>query len=126
MKLNHINLAVTDLQGATQFLTTYFGLRNEWQEAEAGEGSGGGSGEKEPKMTVLFDDDDFVLTLFKTGQAKYPGIFHIGFFQENEEAVNEIYHRLKSDGFDVEPPVQSHGWTFTVLAPGGILIEVAA
>ena len=47
------------------------------------------------------------LTLMKarrsTGIA-YPGNFHIGFFVEGGEIVDEINRRLKEDGFDVAPP----------------------
>lgn len=71
MKLNHINLAVTDVQEAMNFLVKYFGMRN----------MGANKG-----MGFLTDEDDgwgFVLTLMKAGeetQGKYPGTFHIGFF----------------------------------------------
>jgi hypothetical protein len=50
----------------------------------------------------------------------------IGFIQESEERVNEMYRRLKDDGFAVEPPKRSHAWTFYIAAPGGFTIEVAA
>ncbi|GHO57989.1 VOC family protein [Ktedonobacter robiniae] len=111
MKLNHVNLTVTDVPAATNFLETYFGLRNQ----------GGNKG-----FTVLFDDDNLVLTLMKAGQVSYPGTFHIGFVQESEERVNEIYQRLKDDGFEMKPPERSHAWTFYVQAPGGFLVEVLA
>jgi catechol 2,3-dioxygenase-like lactoylglutathione lyase family enzyme len=79
------------------------------------------------KFTVLMDDNGMVLTLMKAGQAiKYPGSFHIGFIQENEEQVDELYRRLKADGFDVAPPRRSHAWTFYVNAPGGFLVEILA
>jgi lactoylglutathione lyase len=44
--------------------------------------------------------------------------------QESEDHVNELYRRLKDDGFAVEPPSQQHAWTFYVQAPGGFLVEV--
>ena len=111
MKLNHINLTVTDVPGTVQFLEKYFGLQSQ-----------GGDN----KFAVLFDDDGLVLTLIKAGQVKYPNTFHIGFGQESEERVNEINQRLKDDGFDVEPPQRFHAWTFYVQAPGGFTIEVLA
>jgi catechol 2,3-dioxygenase-like lactoylglutathione lyase family enzyme len=109
MKLNHINLSVTDVPGAEKFLEKYFGMQSQ-----------GGDN----KFAVLFDDDGLVLTLIKAGQVKYPGTFHIGFMQESEERVNEINRRLKDDGFDVQPPQRLHGWTFYVDAPGGFTVEV--
>lgn len=112
MKLNHVNLTVTDVQAAAEFLEKYFDLRNH----------GGNKG-----FTVLFDDDGLVLTLMKgKGEIKYPETFHIGFAQESEEKVNEINQRLKADGFDVQPPERSHAWTFYVQAPGGFMVEVLA
>lgn len=112
MKLNHLNLMVTDVAAAVTFLEKYFGLRKQ-----------GG----DEKFTVLFDDDGLVLSLMKAGQAiKYPGSFHIGFVQESEKRVDEINQQLKDDGFDVEPPQRFHAWTFYVQAPGGFTIEVLA
>ena len=110
MKLNHINLSVTDVPAAAGFLEKYFGLRN----------PGGGKS----SFIVLFDDTGLVLTLMKSGQVAYPKTFHIGFGQESDERVNEIYQRLKNDGFDVNPPERSHAWTFYVQAPGGFTVEV--
>jgi lactoylglutathione lyase len=111
MKINHLNLTVTDVDGAAKFLQKYFGLKYE----------GGDS-----KFMVLFDDNGMVLSLMKAGQVKYPGTFHIGFMQESEEQVNAIHQRLIDDGFDVPPPEQHHAWTFYVSAPGGFTVEVLA
>ena len=112
MKLNHINLAVTDVLATSQFLKKYFGMRN-----MAGE-------EDDSKFNVLFDDDHLVLSLIKVGQVKYPATFHIGFIQPSEARVNEINQRLKDDGFDVESPQRLHAWTFYVQTPGGFMVEV--
>lgn len=111
MKLNHINLSVTDVPAASQFLQKYFGLR-------------GIAGEDDSKFTVVFDDDGMVITLMKVGQVKYPSTFHIGFGQPSEAHVDEINRRLKADGFAVEPPQRAHAWTFYVQAPGGFTVEV--
>ncbi len=35
-----------------------------------------------------------------------------------------MYERLKEDGFEVQPPQRSHGWTFYFTAPGDFIIEV--
>jgi catechol 2,3-dioxygenase-like lactoylglutathione lyase family enzyme len=117
MKLNHINLTVTDVLETQRFLETYFGMRN-----------GGGNN----NIAFLRDDDGMVITLtsMKVGRetaVRYPATFHIGFIQESEERVDEINGRLKDDGFDVPPPSRQHGsWTFYFLAPGGFTIEVLA
>jgi lactoylglutathione lyase len=114
MKLNHLNLTVTDVLAARDFLERYFGLRS----------MGGNTG-----MAFLSDDDGFVLTLMKAGRAPevaYPGNFHVGFFVESYEIVNEINNRLKDDGFDVAPPEQHHAYTFYVEAPGGFTVELGS
>ena len=95
MKLNHLNLTVSDVAETKAFLETYFGLRS-------AEGI-----ESDDSFDVLFDDAGLVLTLMKVGEAsgvKYPASFHVGFIQSSEEKVNEINQRLKDDGFDVKAP----------------------
>jgi catechol-2,3-dioxygenase len=117
MILNHLNLTVTDVLASQRFLETYFGLVP----------TGGNK-----NIALLRDDAGMILTLtsMKLGneqEVRYPATFHIGFVQQNEEQVNEINRRLKSDGFDVPPPSKQHGsWTFYFLAPGGFTIEVLA
>lgn len=118
MKLNHINLTVNDTEAASNFLETYFGLRN----------MGGSAG-----MRFLTDHDTewgLVLTLMKAGketEVSYPTTFHIGFFVESEETVNDINRRLKADGFDVPAPERNnHAYGFYVEAPGGFTVELGA
>jgi catechol-2,3-dioxygenase len=115
MKLNHLNLTVTNVPETHEFLKKYFGL-----------GDMGGNN----NIAFLSDESGMVLSLtsMKVGgetEVKYPVNFHIGFIQESEERVNEINRRLKDDGFDVPPPSRQHGsWTFYFQAPGGFTIEV--
>jgi lactoylglutathione lyase len=110
MKLNHLNLTVNDVKAAREFLEKYFGLQTVGTRGNA--------------FAALLDDTGSVLTLMHGAQVSYPKTFHIGFMQESEEKVNEINQRLKDDGFAVEPPQRSHGWTFYVEAPGGYTVEV--
>jgi catechol 2,3-dioxygenase-like lactoylglutathione lyase family enzyme len=116
MKLNHVNLTVTDAAETAAFLEKYFGLRRM-------EGT-----EYKPSFAILNDDDGLVLTLIRGRQGAavaYPDTFHVGFIQPSEERVNEVNRRLKDDGFDVPPPSRQHGsWTFYFQAPGGFTIEV--
>ena len=118
MKMNHLNLTVTDAAETAQFLEKYFGLRSM-------EGL-----EQKKTFTMVRDDNGLVLTLMRasrTTEVKYPETFHIGFIQESEEQVNEINRRLKEDGYEVPPPARLHGsWTFYFTAPGGFTIEVLA
>ena len=115
MKLNHLNLTVTDVPETHAFLEKYFGLK---------------SMGCNKNMGFLSDDDGAVISLtnMKIAQeteVRYPASFHIGFIQESEERVNQINRRLQDDGFDVAPPARMHGsWTFYFRAPGGFTIEV--
>jgi lactoylglutathione lyase len=115
MKLNHLNLTVTDVSEAHSFLEKYFGLK---------------SMGCNKNMGFLSDDDGAVISLTnmkigKETEVRYPANFHIGFIQESEARVNEINQRLREDGFDVASPARLHGsWTFYFPAPGGFTIEV--
>jgi catechol 2,3-dioxygenase-like lactoylglutathione lyase family enzyme len=115
MILNHLNLAVSDVQAARGFLEKYFGLD-----------SGGKKGND--FIAFLRDDNGMVLTLTnidRASEVKYPGAFHIGFIQESPAKVDEINRLLREDGFEVEPPSRMHGsWTFYFRAPGGFVVEV--
>lgn len=111
MKLNHLNLTVTDVPATSEFLEEYFGLRSAVTRGDS--------------FAALADDDNLVLSLMKGKEVSYPGIFHVGFVQESEELVDEINRRLKDDGYDVKPPERFHGsWTFYCEAPGGFTVEV--
>jgi catechol 2,3-dioxygenase-like lactoylglutathione lyase family enzyme len=113
--LNHLNLAVSDVQRAREFLVKYFGLDPEGKPGN-------------DTIAFLRDDNGMVLTLTnidRAAEVHYPGAFHIGFIQESREKVDEINRRLKEDGFEVEPPRKLHGsWTFYFRAPGGFVVEV--
>lgn len=111
MKLNHLNLTVTDVPATKEFMERYFGLRSQLERGES--------------FAMMFDDDTSVLTLMRGKEVSYPDTFHVGFIQESEERVDEINARMKADGLDVEPPTRLHGsWTFYFRAPGGFLVEV--
>lgn len=114
MKLNHLNLSVTDVPGAHAFLEKYFGMK----------GMGGGN----LNMSALRDDLGLVLTLMRIGKATevtYPASFHVGFILDSNQQVDELNQRLKDDGVEVPAPAMHHGsWGFYFQAPGGYTIEV--
>lgn len=115
MRMNHINLAVSDVQASRAFFETYFGLRCV---AENGR----------DKLVVLVDEAQCVITLSNFGGADdvaYPKSFHLGFFQPSRERVDEIFERLEADGFTPKTRREFHGaWTFYLKAPGGFTVEV--
>jgi lactoylglutathione lyase len=116
VKLNHLNLTVSNVPDAHKFLEKYFGLK--------------GYNGMEPRdgMSFMSDDSGMLLALFRAGKgtdAKYPAGFHIGFMQESEEQVDQINQRLRDDGYKVPKPARLHGsWTFYFQAPGGFTVEV--
>ncbi len=116
MKLNHLNLTVSDVMAAHSFLTTYFGL-TPLPASPTNE-----------TMAFLNDDNGMVLSLMNLqGEDKieYPGMFHIGFVQESREDVDAINERLKDGGFAVKAAREFHGsYTFYLKAPGGFTVEV--
>src|SRR5215470_8470273 len=116
MKLNHLNLTVSNVPETHRFLEKYFALKSY-------EGT-----EPREAMSFMRDDNSMVLSLFRAANGadpKYPPGFHIGFIQDSEERVNEINQRLRDDGYDVPAPARLHGsWTFYFKAPGGFTIEV--
>jgi lactoylglutathione lyase len=115
MRLNHLNLTVPEVAQTRAFFETYFGFRCILERARNA-------------LAVLSDESGFILTLNnfeKATEVEYPGAFHIGFMQESPARVDEIYERVKSGGFNVEPPKEFHGaWTFYFRAPGNFLVEV--
>jgi catechol 2,3-dioxygenase-like lactoylglutathione lyase family enzyme len=116
MTLNHLNLAVSDVQEARAFLVEYFGLATEARGND--------------RIAALRSDNGLVLTLSNfdgVSEVKYPGGFHIGFGLESREKVDELNRRLRDDGYEVEPPGKDHGaWVFFFTAPGGFVIEVGS
>src|ERR1051326_6188709 len=115
MKLNHLNLTVTDVLATHKFLLRHSGFRDYGPLAPS------------EAMAFLSDDNGLVLALFrgKDGKVSYPPGFHVGFLQESEERVNQINHQLREDGIKVPQPARLHGaWTFYFQSPGGFLIEV--
>src|SRR6266849_2299751 len=115
MKLNHLNLTVSNVLETHHFLQKHFGLK-------------GLGGEPSEAMGFLSDDNGLVLSLFRAAkgtEVKYPPGFHVGFVQESEERVDQINQRLREDGFKVPRPARLHGsWTFYFQSPGGFTVEV--
>lgn len=113
MKLNHINLGVTDVGQAVDIFGRFFGLR-----------PAGGMPNNE-KMAFLHDDVGALLSIFRVKDPQYPKVFHIGFLQDTPEEVRSIYAELTDAGFEIPPPAENHGrLTFYFNSPFGVEIEV--
>lgn len=116
MKLNHLNLTVSDVPDAQAFLKTYFGFEPAF-----------GASQDDP-VAVLKDDNGLLLTLMNPqneDKVTYPGMFHIGFVQNSRAEVDAVYERLRGAGFKAKSAHEFHGaYTFYVKAPGGFTVEV--
>ena len=113
MKVNHIGFAVTDVTATVTLLETYFNLVK------------APGAPCTPKMGFMLNDDGSLFTFFKTSDAVYPKLFHIGFMQGNVEQVYHIHEKLKAGGFAPEDIREEHGrMTFYFKAPGNFVIEV--
>jgi catechol 2,3-dioxygenase-like lactoylglutathione lyase family enzyme len=115
MILNHIDLQVSDIDAATKFFETFFGLRRTYR--------------REGQIAFLADDGGFefgLSNLHNSPPPVYPPDFHIGFVQENIHKVREIYERVKRVGVAIKFDLQEAGpnLVFQCLAPDSILIEV--
>jgi len=113
MRLNHLNLVVTDVQKCIDLFTHYF-------EFKCAETKG------DNIIVILKNEDDFTLVIMSSKEnIQYPPAFHIGFMQENIETVNQLYENLKTGVIDVGHVPRkirdTYGFYFTF---DNILIEV--
>jgi len=94
MKLNHLNLSVTNVADAITFFETYFGFKHIDTKGDN-------------LIAVLIGNDRFELVLMsdtmnRKGNRTYPDAFHIGFKFDTIDKVNETYQKLKAGGISVE------------------------
>lgn len=90
MKLNHINLVVSNVVEAIHLFETYFNFKCT-------------SIKGDNVVAILKGSDDFTLVIMtnKNGPSIYPDPFHIGFMLDSEEDVIKTYDTLKGDGVTV-------------------------
>jgi len=120
-RLNHINLAVSDVPELTRFFQSGFGFR-------VGETRGLG------KFAVLLGEGGYVLTLThdkKVTATTYPAPFHVGFLLSSAQDVKQHHARITEAGFDAPAPafLKRGGpktFGFYCHAPGGVIVEVSA
>ena len=114
MKLNHINLVVSNVAGAIDLFETYFNFKCTDTKGDN-------------IVAVLKSAEDFTLVIMKGKEGKtiYPDAFHIGFMLNNVDAVTQTYEKLKSGSMAVgEEPRKirdSFGFYFTY---DNLMIEV--
>ncbi len=114
MRLNHLNLVVTNVAEAIDFFEKYFGFTCTETKGEN-------------VIAILKGTGNFTLVIMssKNNDNQYPPAFHIGFMQDNMNEVVTIYNNLRTGGFNVgqEPKNirDSFGFYFTF---DNLMIEV--
>lgn len=115
MKLNHINLGVSDVENTIALFTNYFGLR---VVADMPHNT---------HMAFTNDDNEMLISVFKATDVVYPKIFHIGFLQDTVQQVSTLHQKLEAGGLNPGQPKEEYGrFVFYFDAPGGFMIEVSA
>lgn len=117
MKLNHIDLQVSDVSAARAFFETHFGFRCTFQRRE--------------ELAILEDDAGLsfgVSNLFHSAPPVYPSDFHIGFILDREAEVRATYDRLTKAGVEMKTELSKGGPNlyFMCTGPDGLMIEVRA
>jgi catechol 2,3-dioxygenase-like lactoylglutathione lyase family enzyme len=117
MKVNHIDLQVSDVSRARRFFEEHFGLRCRFQRRE--------------ELAMLEDDAGLELgvsNLFGSAPPVYPPDFHIGFILTTEAGVRAAHERLQRAGVPMKTDVSRGGPNvyFMCVGPDGIGIEVRA
>src|SRR5690349_4411205 len=118
MQLNHLNLCVDDLTEARTFFQNCFDFQCLEQKKDA--------------VAIMDDGHGFTLVLsnsraFGNEVLPYPEGFHIGFFLETKDQVDQAYHHLAAANVQLtqEPRKmrESYGFYFTAL--NNILFEIS-
>jgi catechol 2,3-dioxygenase-like lactoylglutathione lyase family enzyme len=120
LKLNHINLSVSDVPALSDFFERC--LKFKVTERRGNN-----------KFAVLEVEDGFALILMHGKDVKtasYPSVFHVGFIVKDEATVRATHQRMIEAGYEAPPPasIQRGGdptFGFYHSAPGGILVEVS-
>ena len=115
MKLNHLDLQVSDVQRSVAFFEDAFGLR-----MQSNRGS--------PAIAILGDDDGFTLVLQrrKTDDETYPEGFHLGFFLADPALVRAFHERAVARGYDVSAVIENGRGTLVYCrTEDGIVVEVS-
>lgn len=117
MKLNHIDLQVSDVDTAREFFERFFGLRCRYQ--------------RQKQIAIFENDSGFELAisnLFNSPPPSYPPDFHVGFVLEHAVDVRDVYELLKAGEIPMKLDlgVQGPALVFQCLGPDNIPIEVRA
>jgi catechol-2,3-dioxygenase len=118
--LNHTNLTSYNVPALKEFFCRVF----DFQVLD----------ERGDKLAVLRNSDGFLLTLMydkrMTPEHGYPGLFHVGFLQPTQHAVDLMHEVLSARQYMAPKPAKLQrggpaAYGFYFQAPGGVLVEVS-
>ena len=115
MKLNHLDLQVSNVQRTVDFFERFFDLELR-------------SSRTSPAIAILSDRHGFVLVLQrkKDSAETYPEGFHLGFLLDDVESVHAAHARLKEGSIDVSDVIQNNrGVMIYCNSPEGFTVEVS-
>jgi catechol 2,3-dioxygenase-like lactoylglutathione lyase family enzyme len=115
MKLNHLDLQVSDVQRSVVFFERAGGLELQ-------------SSRTSPALAILADQHGFVLVLQrkKDDAERYPEGFHLGFLVDDVETVHRAHARAIEDGLEVSDVIENNrGVMIYLKAPDGYAVEVS-
>jgi catechol 2,3-dioxygenase-like lactoylglutathione lyase family enzyme len=117
VRLNHLNLQVSDVDAARKFFETFFNLNCTYQ--------------RHNQIAFFGDVTGFefaVSNLFNSRPPAYPSDFHVGFVLESTADVRDLYNRLKAAGvaMKLDLGIQGPMLVFQCEGPDAIPIEVRA
>jgi len=115
--INHVDLHVSDVDGAREFFERWFGLRCIYQRAK--------------EIALLEDDAGFSLgvsNLRGSPPPLYPPDFHVGFMLKHSTDVRTLYEAVKAGGVPMKFDLAEAGpvLVFQCVGPDGIPVEVQA
>src|ERR1700726_4127298 len=94
--MNHTNLTTYNVPALTEFFCSVFGFQLIEKRAD--------------KLSVLRNAEGFVLTLMydkrMTPEQGYPGLFHIGFLQPTQDAVDSMHEALTARNYTAPKPAK--------------------
>jgi catechol 2,3-dioxygenase-like lactoylglutathione lyase family enzyme len=117
MKLNHVDLQVSDVDRAREFFETLFDFRCVFQ--------------RRTELAMLQDETGFSLgvsNLFDSPPPAYPPDFHVGFILDTEAQVRAQFQRLLDAGVPMKAELSFGGPNiyFMCIGPDALPIEVRA
>jgi catechol 2,3-dioxygenase-like lactoylglutathione lyase family enzyme len=115
VKLNHLDLQVTDVPRTVTFFEEAFGFQLQ-------------SSRRSSSIAILADSDGFVLVLQrkKSGSERYPEGFHFGFLVDDEDFVRRFHRKAQSLGLEVSEIIcDGRGIHVYCKGPDELLAEVS-